>query len=743
MKSEVNYVLNPKYRSRLLATTTLVLLAVLCLCGSAAAINTRPINYVISPLGGPLPTGQFTITCHYLDEDGYATITRAYFMINDTLSQSSAALLFYDRVANKVYLKNDANTSWGTGYAPGAAVTLENSQCKVYLAQTYFSVTSTQLIMNWRMELKAPFSAKNLNGYMYVLDGGGLSDGWERMAVYYEVKPEVVSIAPNSGSLPIDSPTFLASTYRDPNGYPDLRRCYLLVNDSLAQTNAVLVFYDRSTNKVYLKNDANTSWGTGYTLGTDIVLSNSQCELYVKDCSIAPNGTDFQVWWRLKLKPSMSSKNLCSWMYVTDSAGQFDGWKKVGTHFTPVAPTCVSITPSSGSPSPSTPMVFNTEYSDTNGHPDVYLCYLQISQTSSQANAILALYDSKQNKIFLRNDANTAWSAGHAPGANVTLSNSQCYLYVKNTTVTPSGSNNLLVDWNIELKPSQVGKLLCERMYCRDNELLNSGWKVKGYIRPKYLADVEMIRIPEGSFLMGNNGTSYSDDDEFPEHSVNLPEYWISKHEITRGQYRQFMKAGGYSESSYWSSEGWDWRVMVTRSQPAYWAEVQDWGTGNFTQTENHPVAGVTYYEAEAFCNWAGGRLPTEAEWEKAARGTGDPPNMWPWGGSWNVENSNNWLDHNVAGGGYQKYQTAPVGSYPAGASPYGCMDMAGNLYEWCKDWYMTYPGNPNPIDYTDEYRSIRGGGWYFGGESGSRGSARYYYLPYDSWYSLGFRMVK
>jgi|GEM_PF-2306617 len=203
-----------------------------------------------------------------------------------------------------------------------------------------------------------------------------------------------------------------------------------------------------------------------------------------------------------------------------------------------------------------------------------------------------------------------------------------------------------------------------------------------------------MIYIPAGSFLMGNNGSEpYSLSRELPQHSVYLSGYWIGKYEVTRGEYRAFMNATG-------------------RAAPAYWAAVQDWGTGSFTQTDNHPVVGVTWYDAAAYCAWAGGRLPTEAEWEKAARWTGSYPNVYPWGNSWDQERCNNWYDSNPAGGGYQKRQTAPVGSYPSGGSPYGLQDMAGNVWEWCQDWYKSYPGSTSPFDYTNSYRVLRGGSW-------------------------------
>jgi formylglycine-generating enzyme required for sulfatase activity len=204
----------------------------------------------------------------------------------------------------------------------------------------------------------------------------------------------------------------------------------------------------------------------------------------------------------------------------------------------------------------------------------------------------------------------------------------------------------------------------------------------------------KMIYVPAGSFPMGNNGQEpYTYANELPQHSVYLSGYWIGKYEVTRGEYRAFMTATG-------------------RAQPYSWNAVQDWGTGSFTQTDNHPVVGVTWYDAEAFCTWAGGHLPTEAQWEKAARWTGSYPNVYPWGNTWDAEKCNNYYDHNAAGGGYQKYQTAPVGSYPSGVSPYGLHDMAGNVWEWVQDWYVSYPGSTCPFNCTGSYRVLRGGSW-------------------------------
>lgn len=262
----------------------------------------------------------------------------------------------------------------------------------------------------------------------------------------------------------------------------------------------------------------------------------------------------------------------------------------------------------------------------------------------------------------------------------------------------------------------------------------------------------ELVTVPAGPFLMGSSSAG---PEARPPHWVHVPAFQIGKYEVTRGEFRRFIEAGGYEDPRYWSPEGWKWkesqevvyagmrgavsRVLrpnpdKPRNQPERWEPEQEWfghteGHPRFIQTDRHPVVGVTYYEAEAYCKWAGGRLPTEAEWEKAAcwDEARRHARIWPWGDEWDPEKCNNAEDHRYPGN-----QSAPVGSYPEGASPYGCMDMAGNAWEWVSDWARSYPGNPDPFDFTNAFRFVRGGCWD-DGRDGVRSAARIWYLPPDS----------
>jgi len=241
----------------------------------------------------------------------------------------------------------------------------------------------------------------------------------------------------------------------------------------------------------------------------------------------------------------------------------------------------------------------------------------------------------------------------------------------------------------------------------------------------------EMVYVPAGEFLMGSPGGK-GDDDEHPQRSVYLDAFWIDKTEVTVAEYRKFCQATG--------------RAMAS-------APSREW-------QDDHPVVNVSWYDAVAYAVWAEKRLPTEAEWEKAARGTDG--RQYPWGNTWdsgkcaNVANSsggprplgpNVWSLHSAEknpSGGPQ-----PVGSYPSGASPYGALDMAGNVWEWCVDWYgadyyRVAPARNPTGPASGTYWVLRGGSWCYGVPTYFRCAYRLDSChPDDRYYLNGFRCVR
>jgi Tol biopolymer transport system component/formylglycine-generating enzyme required for sulfatase activity len=183
----------------------------------------------------------------------------------------------------------------------------------------------------------------------------------------------------------------------------------------------------------------------------------------------------------------------------------------------------------------------------------------------------------------------------------------------------------------------------------------------------------ELMEVPGGSFLMGSAENTRFPEHEKPQHAVDLPTYWIGKTEVTNAQFRLFVEGDGYSNPDYWTEDGWQWLERKEVTQPRYWED-------SAVNGDEQPVVGVNWHEAVAYTQWLKAqtghefRLPTEAEWEKAARGT--DAYVWPWGNTW-------FDDHaNTQEAGLET--TLPVGSIPEGTSPYGALDMAGNVEEWC-----------------------------------------------------------
>jgi formylglycine-generating enzyme required for sulfatase activity len=219
------------------------------------------------------------------------------------------------------------------------------------------------------------------------------------------------------------------------------------------------------------------------------------------------------------------------------------------------------------------------------------------------------------------------------------------------------------------------------------------------------------VQVPAGPFLMGSSEDDPdADDDEFPRHELTLPTYYVGRTEVTNAQFRPFVEGDGYTNPDYWSDDGWAWREDRNRTQPYYW-DSDGWNG------DEQPVVGISWYEAMAYTRWLSAqtgedyRLPTEAEWEKAACGTDD--HLYPWGNEPPNEERANFGTPFSDGG-----RTVPVGSYPAGASPYGALDMAGNVLEWTRSVYQDYPYDPN--DGREDISSpagkrftLRGGGHY------------------------------
>lgn len=283
------------------------------------------------------------------------------------------------------------------------------------------------------------------------------------------------------------------------------------------------------------------------------------------------------------------------------------------------------------------------------------------------------------------------------------------------------------------------------------------GFMIWIYLSPAPDPPIPMIQIPAGEFQMGSTASEALAEcikidpqggcqlswfvDEEPIHTVPLDAFYIDQFEVTNEQFAQFLnQEGNQIEGGIaWYAGGEDARIFQNRGV---------WQVDN--KYTHHPVVEVSWFGAQAYCRWRGGKLPSEAEWEKAARGTDRL--LYPWGNTFD-DTRTNFCDSNCteswANQAYDDGQaiTAPVGSYPQGLSPYGVHDMGGNVWEWVRDWYAPdYYGDSqgeNPSGPSSgEERVARGGAWDFLGSS-TRTAVRAKVPPSDSNNRLGFRCVR
>lgn len=282
-----------------------------------------------------------------------------------------------------------------------------------------------------------------------------------------------------------------------------------------------------------------------------------------------------------------------------------------------------------------------------------------------------------------------------------------------------------------------------------------------------------MVLVPAGKFVMGSDKREESKTvaefgntkpwylDEHPMRKVELPAYYLDQLEVSNAQYREFVAKTRRNPPAYWLESGYmlalgraklqaqDADKLAKLATKVFKLDV-DTGKMNREQLlaaidkrliymDSLPVVEVSWHDADAFCRWAEKRLPSEAEWEKAARGANG--SEFPWGDTWQAGMSNSgdesWDDG-----------VAPVGSYKSDTSPYQVMDMAGNVSEWVSDWYQPYPGSDfTSKDFGKTYRVLRGAAWGREGHYAislfQRGAYRFYLAPEDTHADLGFRCAR
>jgi iron(II)-dependent oxidoreductase len=224
-----------------------------------------------------------------------------------------------------------------------------------------------------------------------------------------------------------------------------------------------------------------------------------------------------------------------------------------------------------------------------------------------------------------------------------------------------------------------------------------------------------MVRVEAGMCELGDAGVWFAYDNERPRHAVRLAAFEIDRLPVTNADYAQFVADGGYARADLWTARGWEWRTRCGVGRPLYWGA--DGDERRFDRVADidpsRPVMHVCWYEADAFARWAGKRLPTEAEWEKAAAWApwASGPHRQPWGEAPPT--------HELANLDQTAFGPAPAGAYPDGASAYGVLGMVGDAWEWTASDFGPYPGfraypyeEYSEIFFGGGYKVLRGGSW-------------------------------
>jgi iron(II)-dependent oxidoreductase len=268
------------------------------------------------------------------------------------------------------------------------------------------------------------------------------------------------------------------------------------------------------------------------------------------------------------------------------------------------------------------------------------------------------------------------------------------------------------------------------------------------------------VLIPAGPFIMGTNDQVWAYDNERPAHRVELAAFRLATTPVSNREYLAFMNDGGYERRELWTPQGWAWRQETNASAPGHWRRDSGgaamWHAMVFGQRQaidlDCPVVHVSWYEADAHARWAGKRLPSEAEWEKAAAWdeSRQASRRWPWGDSPG--------DAGAAGEaavlananlGQRRQAPAPAGAYPGGRSPYGCLQMIGDVWEWTATWFDGYPGfrsfpykEYSEIFFGTSYRVLRGGS-FVTDVTVARNSFRNWDYPERRQIFAGFRLAE
>jgi pimeloyl-ACP methyl ester carboxylesterase len=448
-----------------------------------------PVSQSFQVIPGPSPVSvtpgsgsgaQATFALQYADTLGATDLSTVWVWFTSNFNSGSSAnscLVYYARAANQLFLLNDAGAVWSPA-APGAAVTLSNSQCSIDAVAASVMPSGTNLTLNLPVTFTAAYAGAK-STYMYAA-GSGANSGWQAIGTWTvpATAATVTTVSVTPGGSSGAQQTF-ALHYADTLGATDLSAVWVWFTsnfNTVSSANSCIAYYARATNQILLINDAGTAY-TPATPGSAVTLSNSNCSINAVAATVTLSGVDLTLNLPMTFAAGFAGAKSVFMFALGSSANS--GWQPMGTWTVPLgsAPAPGSVTPGSGSVLSQT---FALLYADSLGATDlstVWVWFTSTFNTVSSANSCIAYYASATNQINLINDAGTAILSSAPPGAEVTLSNSQCSINAAAATVVPSG-NNLTVNLPVTFTAGYAG---AKGIFMFASGLsANSGWQSMG-----------------------------------------------------------------------------------------------------------------------------------------------------------------------------------------------------------------------------------------------------------------------
>lgn len=432
---------------------------------TVAAGPPQPVSVTPGSGSGSTQTFSFLFT----DPRGYAAINTASLIIGTSLSGANSCYMYYARAANTIYLANDAGTAWGSSAVLGSSSTIQNAQCSLSASGSSVSGSGNDLTLNLAITFKSAYAgAKTI--YMEVHDG--LDSGWISKGSWTVVDngpPTPLSVDPASGSGAAQTFTFQFSS---PRGYATISTTSIIFGTSASGVNSCYLYFPRTSNAIYLANDAGSAWLTPATLGSSVTVENSQCSVSAASSSSSGSGNVLTLTLAITFKPAYAGART-TYMQVSD--GQNSGWVVKGSWTVTLANVFgpVSATPASGSGSSQT---FSLLFNDPAGYTNISSASVIVGTSTAAANTCYLYYARATNSIYLANDAGNAWLTPAVLGASTTIQNNQCSINVAASSSSGSGTE-LTLNLALTFKLGYTGS---KSIYLLVYNTQSSGWQSKG-----------------------------------------------------------------------------------------------------------------------------------------------------------------------------------------------------------------------------------------------------------------------